>query len=180
MKKVIVTIVGLMVLTGCASHSEYYAAIERANALQVEATQAKADADAERISALTLLAESGDESTKVAAVVSLALMNQQGERQATMIQPRPQQSEALQWAKTLVPFAGLAMQSYYGYSLGKVQSDNNAAVAISGQEAYTELGLGEFRDGVSPRFAPDDAFPLGEGRDALIQPEDSFDLGEGR
>lgn len=179
MRKVI-AIFGLLALTGCASHSEYYAAIERANALQVEATQARAAADAERISALTLLAKSGDESTKVAAVVSLAMMNSRGDEQAKMIQPRPQQSEALQWAKTLVPFAGIAMQSYYGYSLGKVQSDNNAQVAISGQEAYTELGLGEFRDGVSPRFAPDDAFPLGDGRDALIQPKDSFPLGEGR
>lgn len=179
MKKVI-SIVALIALTGCASHGEYYASIERANALQVEAAQAKASADAERIAALTLLAESGDESAKIAAVVSLAMMGQQGDRQVQMIQPRPQQSEALQWAQTLVPFAGLAMQSYYGYSLGKVQSDNNAAVAISGQEAYTELGLGEFREGVSPRFAPDDSFPLGEGRDALIQPQDSFDLGEGR
>ena len=179
MKKLI-AIAGLVALTGCASHSEYYAAIERANALQVEATKARADADAERIAALTLLAESGDESTKVAAVVSLAMMNSRGAEQAQMIQPRPQQSEALQWAQTLVPFAGLGLQAYYGYSLGKVQSDNNAAVAISGQEAYTELGIGEFRDGVSPRFAPDDAFPLGEGRDALIQPQDSFPLGEGR
>ena len=179
MKKVI-ALAGVMLITGCANHSEYYAAIERANALQVEATKARAEADAERISALALLADSGDESTKIAAVVSLALMGQSRSEQAPMIQPRPQQSEALQWAQTLVPFAGLGLQAYYGYSLGKVQSDNNAAVAISGQEAYTELGLGSFREGVSPRFAPDDSFPLGDGRETLIQPADSFDLGEGR
>lgn len=179
MKKFI-GLAGVVLLTGCASHSEYYAAIERANALQVEATQARAAADADRISALSLLADSGDESTKIAAVVSLALMGQGSSEQPQMIQPRPQQSEALQWAQTLVPFAGLAMQSYYGYSLGKVQSNNSAEVAISGQEAYTELGLGQFREGVSPRFAPDDSFPLGEGREVLLQPDDSFDLGEGR
>ncbi len=176
------TIATIILLTGCASQAEYYAAIERANLAQVEASKARSAAEADRIAALSEMAASGDESARIAAVMGIAMMNRSSQNETKIIEPRQQTSEALKWAQVLVPFAGLGLQAHYGYQLGKVQSDNNAQVAISGQEAYTELGLGEFRDTPSARFGnvPSDAFPLGEGRDVLVQPSDSFPLGEGR
>ncbi len=179
--KALVTIATIILLTGCASQAEYYAAIERANLAQVEASKARSAAESDRIAALSEMAASGDESARIAAVMGIAMMGNSGSNDSVkLIEPKQQTSEALKWAQVLVPFAGLGLQAHYGYQLGKVQSNNNADVAISGQEAYTELGLGSFREGVSPRFAPNDSFPLGTGREALIQPEDSFDLGEGR
>ena len=180
MKNILYPALAAVMLTGCAGGAEYYAAVERVNTQRVEMVRAQSEAEAARIHALTQLAATGDEQARIAAVMGLAMMERSGGESPDVVEPRPQQSPALEWARVLVPFAGVALQGYYSYGLGKVQSDNSASVAISGHEAFTELGIGSYRTEPSPRYSPQDAYPLGEGRDVLVQPEDAFDLGAGR
>lgn len=132
------------ILTGCASNYDQYAMA------QIELAKAKADADKARYYALQSIAEQGDATAKVAAVMSMQMMGQQ--QTTALAAPRDPSATALQWASLLVPTLGQAYAVHQQTQLGKVQSNNNTAVAmnqsdnfadvvISGQN--TDLGIAE-------------------------------------
>ena len=78
-----------------------------------------------RAQALTKIADSGDSSAKVAAVMALALGAGNNQLQA------PQASAALQWAQVLVPGLTQVAGMRYSYLASVAQSNNSAAVAQS-------------------------------------------------
>ena len=137
MKKLASMAVAALVLTGCASYGDYYASVDSANARQVEAQRAQAEADAIRFQALMRIAESGDETAKVAATMALALTGQRPV--APMATPAVPQNEALQWASILVPGVTQGLSIYYNTRLGMRQSDNATALGLN-----TNATFGQF------------------------------------
>lgn len=97
-QKILVVISSLAVLSGCASTTtQYYEAVEAAAQANAAASQAKFDA-------LAAIAASGDGQAASAAVMALAMT------QTPVVQPIPQQSQAIQWASILAaPISNLGM-----------------------------------------------------------------------
>ena len=121
-------------LVGCATNDyEMYAE----NHAKIEI--AKANADAERYKAMSAIAQSGDTSAKVAAVVALSINgnSSNGSKQDNMA--APQANTALQWASILVP----GVTQIYGISanmrVAMNQSDNMAKVAVSTNDTFTGI-----------------------------------------
>ncbi len=125
-----------LALTGCAtSDYELYAKS------QVQIAQAQANAEAEKYKALAAIAASGDNSAKVAAVIT---MNMQGNgvanRQGTQIaQPRSAGDSALAWASILVPGITNMYAIDRNTKLGINQSNNAAAAQIATTEAFVGM-----------------------------------------
>ena len=122
-------------LTGCAT-ADYKAYAEA----QSNVAAAKASAETARYNALSKIAETGTDASKIAAVMALALGNQ-GAGQAQQI-AAPPQNEALQWASILVPgitnIAGMALNAKVAItnaeSSARVSESTNAAfLGIAGK-----------------------------------------------
>ena len=109
----------VLALTGCAS-TEY--------AAYAEAQKARASADAARYAALAKIAEMGDTTAKVAAVISL---NVQGNQQPQMAMPRSWADYALTFTGALLPVVGQMYAVNKQTSLGIRQSDNATLLGIS-------------------------------------------------
>lgn len=117
------------VLAGCAGHADYYAAVDRANAQASAAAQA-------RYAALGQLAAEGDETTRMAATMALAMS------QGPMI-VRPEQTRPV-WLEVLSITAGpLAMLGTTAINAGvsQKQISANRDVAISANESFVGLGV---------------------------------------
>lgn len=132
--QIIISILALA-LSGCSSYGDYYGSVDAANARQVEAQRAQSDADAARYQALMRIAESGDSTAKVAAVMALALSQNQG-AQARMVVPAQPQNEALQWASILVPGVTQGLSIVYNTKLGMKQSDNSTALGMNTNQTF--------------------------------------------
>jgi hypothetical protein len=177
MKKGLLFIPAVALLAGCASNAEYYAAMVEINAKRAEVEAVKADSQSQRINALVQMAEQGDETTKASATMALALMNSNNgdEKDSTTVTPEAPRSQVLDWASVLLPFTGQVVTGYMNYNLGKVQSNNSVRLSESEHEAFTELGIGAYREGNAPRYRPDDSYDLGEGRikmQEITQPQE--------
>jgi len=171
-KKVLIGLLAIVFLAGCATNSEYYAAVSESNAQRAEIEKIRAQAETARIQGLVELAKSGSEADRASATIALALSGNgiKSESQSpNVVAPRKPRNPALEWASVVLPFVGDIASSYYSFSLGETQSNNNRDISISQHEAYTELGIGEYRSSPAPRFAPDDSYDLGEGRLELNQ-----------
>jgi hypothetical protein len=120
----------LAILTvGCSTHQAYYAAIAEANASSAAAAQA-------RYAALGQLAAEGDETTRMAATMALAMS------QGPMI-VRPEQTRPV-WLEVLSITAGpLAMLGTTAINAGvsQKQISANRDVAISANESFVGLGV---------------------------------------
>lgn len=132
MRKLIALIVAAS-LTGCAATEEYKL---YANG-QAQIETAKHTADAAKYAAMADIARSGTESAKIAAVMALALGNQNS-NQTTRIQA-PQPNQALQWAQVLVPGITQVAGMRYNYLSTQTQSNNSARVAESTNATF--LGM---------------------------------------
>ena len=108
-----------LALTGCATN-EY--------AAYAEAQKARAQADAARYAALAKIAEMGDTTAKVAAVISL---NVQGNSQPQMAMPRSWADYALSFTGALLPVVGQMYAVNKQTSLGIRQSDNATTLGIA-------------------------------------------------
>lgn len=137
MKKVLALLLALP-LVGCASYGEYYSAIAESNIRQAESHQAQAEADKVRYGALMRIAESGDSAAKVAAVMALAIGQNQGSR-VQMVAPAQPQNEALQWASILVPGVTQGLSIYYNAKTTQNASDNATRIGLS-----TNATFGQF------------------------------------
>ena len=59
--------------------------------------------------------------------------------QRDTVNVQPPQNEALQWAQVLLPTVATLGMGYWGYQLGKVQSNNAASVSIAGYNAMGSI-----------------------------------------
>jgi hypothetical protein len=130
MKKIAWLCIVLM-LGGCATPEAYQAYTA---SIQGIAT-ARANALAAQTTAIMQLASGGDATTKTVAVLMLAL--QAGSKDN--IQVEPPRNEALQWAQVLLPTVTALGMGYWGFQLGKVQSNNAASVSIAGYQAMNGI-----------------------------------------
>jgi hypothetical protein len=134
MKRIIIAVAALS-LAACATNYDAYAKA------QESIVKAQSDAETARLVALARIAETGDASTRIAAVMTLAFT---GNRGGTMQMAAPQ-NMALEWAKVLMnPLVSLyginrnttvqlanieAETAQYGATLGTL-----GAISIKGME----------------------------------------------
>lgn len=137
MRKITLITATLALLTvGCASNNDYklYADTQRAIA------QAHRDADIARYQALSKIAETGDSTSKVAAVMSLNMGTGNTSPRVQQVNPPKSLAEtALQWTSVLLP----SVTSLYGINANRqvavTQSNNAAAVAKSTNETFATM-----------------------------------------
>jgi hypothetical protein len=134
-KTILAGAVGVLALTGCASNN-YQQYVQA----QENIATARAEADIARYKALEAIANSGDTTARVAAVIAL----QQGSPQNNspkLQEPISTGDTALRWASVIVP----SLTQIYGIGkstdLAIVNSNNNKDVAINTNE--TMLGFGK-------------------------------------
>lgn len=121
-----------MLLAACAT-TDYESYIKA----QRDIAEEYSKAEVARVKAIENIARtSTDPSARVAAVMSLAMVN--GNSSKFVVAPPP--NEALQWASVLVPGITNIAAGYFGYSLGKATSDNAREVSISTNNAFMGMG----------------------------------------
>lgn len=129
MKRVVVSLIALS-LVGCETtgYREYAMAMTRI---------AEAQAQIAREQSLAMIALARDpnagETTRTVAVLMLALGVQSGKMNATLAPP---QNEGLEWAKVLLPTVATLGLGYWGYQLGKTQSNNQAQTTQASYAAF--------------------------------------------
>ena len=118
-------------LGGCATPEAYqaYAASVR------DIAASNAQAQNAQNAAIMQLAGGGDATTKTVAVLMLALGI--GNKQQAIVEPP--RNEALQWAQVLLPTVTALGMGYWGFQLGKTQSNNAASVSIAGYGAMNGI-----------------------------------------
>lgn len=124
MKKLVLSLIMVAALTGCAS-TEY----AQYTATQQSIATSKANSETARYQALAQIAKDGDPTAKVAAVMALALGGQGSSAQVGV--QAPQANQALQWASILVPSVTQVAGMRYNYLSQQTSSNNAASVAIS-------------------------------------------------
>lgn len=119
-------------LTGCATGE--YAQYSKA---QVEIATAKHNADTAKYNAFAAIAQQGDATAKVAAVMAMALgSNSTGAQNAIQA---PQPNQALQWASILVPGLTQVAGMRYNYLSQQTSSNNATALGMSTNAAFVGL-----------------------------------------
>ena len=132
MKILVLLFCALLALTGCASGD--YQAYGQA---QAAVAQAKANADTARYQALSKIAESGTESSRIAAVMALALGNG-SQSQATQI-AAPQPDRALAWASVLAPSLTSIASMHYASRTALASAESAARVSESTNSAFVGI-----------------------------------------
>lgn len=136
-KTAIVVAVSALFLAGCSTTNDYrlYAQSQRAIA------EANSKASIAKIDALKEIANSGDTTARVAAV--MALQQATSEKPSTVINaPASSGDTALKWASVLMP----SLTQFY--AIGKstdvaiVNSNNNKDIAINNNEMVVDLVKG--------------------------------------
>jgi hypothetical protein len=137
MRKIAITgAICVLVLSGCATSDNY----QQYARTQEKIAVSKSEAEIARYKALQAIANSGDTTARVAAVIAL----QQGMPQndsPKLVQPTNVSDIAFKWASILVP----SLTQIYGIGkstdLAIVNSNNNKDIAINSNE--TMLGFGK-------------------------------------
>ena len=133
MFKVMLSVSLLCFLTvGCANNSgkEYYAAVNAAAEAQAKASEA-------RYRALATVAQGGDGQAASAAVMAIALT------QNETITPQYVESNALKWAQVLTPTIGTLGIGLVQAGVAKNASDNAAQVQMASMQANQAIQLGQ-------------------------------------
>ena len=134
MRKIVLGLITALFLTGCTSYGDYIKSVDASNARQVEAQKAQAEAEIAKYTALRYIAESGNETAKIAATMAIALTTSQ--RSVAMAVAAQPQNEALQWASILSPVAMHGMSLSYNTKLAIRQSDNATIMGINTNQTY--------------------------------------------
>jgi hypothetical protein len=136
-KSILAGAIGVLTLTGCGTTSNYQQYAQTQENIAV----ARAQADIERYKTLQAIANSGDTTARVAAVIALQQGIPSSNNSPRIEQPTSAGDTALKWASVLVP----SLTQFY--SIGKstdlaiVNSNNNKEIAINSNE--TMLGFGK-------------------------------------
>jgi hypothetical protein len=135
-KTTLFTLTLVATLAGCATNNDYklYADTQRAIA------QAQRDTEVARYQALGRIAESGDSTARVAAVMSLNMgSGNNGQRAPVVNAPKSLGETALQWTSVLLP----SLTNIYGITANRqvavTQSNNAAAVAKSTNDTFATM-----------------------------------------
>lgn len=117
-----------IVLVGCASNKDYAAFL----AAQQSAAVQQAEAVKARYQAMASVANSGDASSKTAAVMAMAMI------QPPQVQlPAPPEDPIFKWASIIMPAVTNLGANYFTYRLGAINSNNAAATTTA---AYNTFG----------------------------------------
>lgn len=130
--KTILAVIIALALTGCATNYDQYA-----NA-QVKIAEANAATAKYKYEALALMGNSGGDTAKVAAIISL---NQQSQQPQQVLQaPKSWQDSALQWASVLVP----SLTQMYSINATKATSlaqiDASTKTQMHQADTYVQFG----------------------------------------
>lgn len=131
MKSLIVLFLALFV-AGCAGTD--YALYAEA---QSKVATAKYNAEEAKYKAMSIIATTGNDTARVAAVMAMAMGAQQSVNSPTM--QAPQASTALQWAGVLVPGLTQVAGMRYNYLSNQVQSNNAARIAESTNDTFASI-----------------------------------------
>lgn len=143
MKKAAITVFTSIFLFGCANNSQYFQAVDEANHRAAQIEQLRSEAEINRINALTRIAETGDETSRVAAVMGLSMGGQSLANSSSanqLVVPRQEQNIALEWARVLVPGLTTLGLGYYGYRTQSRQIDANRDITVQSYDVMRDLG----------------------------------------
>jgi hypothetical protein len=121
-------------MVGCASNG--YDNYLKTN---LELEVAKSNAEAERYKAMALIAQSGDTTTKVAAMMALQGSNNQTVQRANIKAPTSASDNALRWASLIVPMASQMYSIKSSADVAMNNSDNSRMVQMSTNEAFVGI-----------------------------------------
>lgn len=127
----------IIALSGCQTtgYTDYANAMARI-------AEANASVAREQAQAMERLAQFGaSETTRTVAVIMLAMGAQSAKQNVNVAPP---QNEALQWAQEILPSISTLALGYWGYHLGKTQSNNAADVSIAGYGAMNGIANSGF------------------------------------
>ena len=133
MKKLLSVVLLALIVSGCANTE--YLAYSKA---QTEIEVSKNLALSAKYKAMEVIAQSGDATAKVAAVMALSMQGQGGSATGTSI-AAPAPNQALQWASVLVPGVTQVLGMRYQYLSTVQQSNNSAAVAQSTNASFVGI-----------------------------------------
>lgn len=121
-------------LMGCATDYKLYS--ESVEKISI----ARSNAEAEKYKAMGLIAESGSDAAKVAAVMSMALGNGNSNQATTQLQaPRSAGDTALQWFSLVLPTVVQGYGIHANSMMGIKQADSNARIAESTNSAFVGI-----------------------------------------
>jgi hypothetical protein len=141
MRRTAALLIAAITITGCASTEQYAAHRAQLDAWE-RVEKARADAQARRFDALSIVAQRGDPIAQVAVAFAIAGGGSAGTMQTQTAPPAVPDPDAAayRWAALLLPTATAITTSVAGYRLGVAQSDNAAATAIAGYNTMGTLG----------------------------------------
>ena len=148
-------VIGTVLLAGCQTTLDPNYAIQlESYRLTITSQQnveiARARAEEARYNAMAQIAERSDGPTKSMAILALAL-SRGGEASAKSVEvhlpriPETQEDRALKWASVFAGPTTALVTSYFGYQLGKVQSNNQAATTQSSYAALVSMKPAPFQ-----------------------------------
>ena len=127
--KVVISLVTVL-MVGCTTTStEYYEAMR-------QAAEAQAYVQEQKFKALSQLAQSSDSGAASAAVMAIALPQEQP------IVPQFIESDALKWAQVMVPSMTTLGGLWFQTDLAKTQSNNSKDIQLASFESQKEIQLG--------------------------------------
>lgn len=122
-------------LTGCAATDySHYATMRTAIAT------AKSQADAARYTAMSQIAQSGDTTAKVAAMMAMMGLQAGSQQAEPVIAPRSWADETRDWLAILLPSAVSAFGIHTSGLVAMNASDNARATAIDTSTAFVSMG----------------------------------------
>lgn len=150
MKKAIIIGITFVFLVGCASNQPYYESVNHANETAARIELARAQAEVERMKVLQSIAQTGDETSRTAAVMALAFGGQQGGSQQSTSISNPQRApdageQALRWAGVLAPSLTMLYGINRNAAVQMEQIDANREISIHSND--TMLGFGRLAAG---------------------------------
>jgi hypothetical protein len=128
----------VIALAGC--QTENYGLYAQSMARIAEANASVAREQAAAMERLAQFSGASD-TVRTVAVIMLAMGAQNAKTQVNVVPP---QNEALQWAQVLLPSISTLALGYWGYHLGKTQSNNAADVSIAGYNAMNGIANSGF------------------------------------
>ena len=127
--KVVISLVTVL-MVGCTTTStEYYEAMR-------QAAEAQAYVQEQKFKALSQLAQSSDSGAASAAVMAIALTQEQP------IVPQFIESDALKWAQVMVPSMTTLGGLWFQTDLAKTQSNNSKDIQLASFESQQAIQLG--------------------------------------
>jgi uncharacterized membrane protein YgcG len=134
--KLLIALPAIALLGGCATTNKDYLALLTAQ--QAVAVQ-NAEAAKARFNAMSQIAQTGDASSRTAAVMAMAMV-----QTPHVNLPPPPESEAFKWASIILPSVTNLGTGFFGYRLGVAQSNNNRDITVAGYNTFGTMATSGF------------------------------------